>query len=169
MDGNKPRAWNAFHSGLLACTLVRTLGITGLLFLQFGCAQVATIRNVTPAPPSAGTANGIGIANEEEQRSHPEAALSRDLDVAARSWAELKRNPANTEARNLYNYSVARVVSLLQATGQLPRAGEARIGTGSNVYLLTYDSDIKYVADPRNCHFVPADELTGNGGSRPDP
>jgi pimeloyl-ACP methyl ester carboxylesterase len=51
------------------------------------------------------------------------------------------------------------VVSLLQATGKLPRAGATRIETGSHAYLLTYGSDIKYVADPRNCHFVPADEL----------
>jgi len=34
MECNKHRRWNAFHSGLLTCTLVRTLGITGLLFLD---------------------------------------------------------------------------------------------------------------------------------------
>jgi pimeloyl-ACP methyl ester carboxylesterase len=143
--------------------IIKSLSLAAVLVCQFGCTQLATVRNVTPTPPSIAGSNPYGLATKEEQRRNPESALSRDLEVAARSWAELKRNPANTQAVQLYNYSTARAVSLLQSTGKLPRAGSARIGTGSNVYLLTYGSDIKYVADPRNVYFVPADELAISG------
>jgi pimeloyl-ACP methyl ester carboxylesterase len=140
--------------------VVRNLGLAVVLLSQFACSQLATIKNVTPVPPTAGTASAASLATKEEQRSNPDAALSRDLDVAASSWAELKRNPANTQAKELYNYSTGRVVSLLQFSNKLPRAGAVTIGTESNSYRLSYGSDIKYVADPRNVHFVPADELT---------
>jgi pimeloyl-ACP methyl ester carboxylesterase len=147
----------------LPVSVLRNLGLAVSLLFQFGCSQLATIKNVTPVAPSVGTPEASGLATKEEQRSSPEAALSRDLGAAARSWAELKQNPANTQAQQLYNYSTGRVISLLQFTNKLPRAGAVRIGSGSNIYLLTYGSDIKYVADPRNVHFVPADELAISG------
>ena len=86
--------------------VLRNLGLTSVLVFQFGCSQLATVRNVMPTPPNVGTANASGFATKEEQRRNPNEALSRDFDVAARSWAELKRNPANTQANQLYNYSV---------------------------------------------------------------
>jgi pimeloyl-ACP methyl ester carboxylesterase len=147
----------------LLVSVLRKAGLAGVLVFQFACSQPATIRNVTPAPPSVGTANATGLATEEEQRSNPDAALSRDLDVAANSWAELRRNSANAQAKELYNYSTARVVSLLQFSNKLPYAGATTIGTGSHAYRLTVGSDIKYVVDPRSCHFVPADELAVSG------
>jgi pimeloyl-ACP methyl ester carboxylesterase len=143
--------------------IIKSLSLAAVFVYQFGCTQLAIVKNVRPTPPSVAASNVSGLATREEQQRNPEAVLSRDLDVAARSWAELKRNPANTQAVQLYNYSTARAVSLLQSTGKLPHAGSTRIGTGSNVYRLTYGSDIKYVADPRNVHFVPADELAISG------
>jgi pimeloyl-ACP methyl ester carboxylesterase len=133
-----------------------------LVFLS-ACSQLATVRNVTPTPPSVPTRSGISLADKREADRNPGSALSRDLDVASRAWTQMKGDPANLQARQLYNYSVGRIVSLLQATGDLPRADAVTIGTGSNVYRLTYGSDIQYVADPRNCHFVPADELAISG------
>jgi hypothetical protein len=125
------------------------------------CSQLATIKNVTPVAP---VATGSGSpASETEQKQNPEAALASDLDVAAKAWADLKRNPADTQAKQLYNYSVARVVSLFQSTGKLPKAGTITAGTGSRAYRLTYTSDVKAFADPAQSHFVPADELAVSG------
>jgi pimeloyl-ACP methyl ester carboxylesterase len=129
------------------------------VILFAGCAQLATIKNVEPASPNVGTLSAASLPTEREQRADPEAALSRYLAIASKAWAELERDPSNAEALQLYNYSVGRVVSLVQITGKLPRAGAAVIGTGPNSYKLTYASDIKFVADPRNVHLVPADEL----------
>jgi hypothetical protein len=80
-------------------------------------------------------------AVDSDARRDPEAALSRDLDICSKAWSDLKRDPADASARQLYNYSVARIVSLLQATGKLERAGT--IGTGANAYKLTFASDLK--------------------------
>lgn len=144
--------------GLLSASLPGNLRLVTVSVFLSACSQLATVKNVTPTPPS-----GSSLASESEAERNPESALSRDLDVAARAWAELKRDPANLQARQLYNFSVSRVVSLIQTTGKLPRAGSVTIGTGSKAYLLTYGSDIKFVADPRNCHFIPADELAIGG------
>jgi len=155
MKGSVEPHWAA------AMPMLKNLGLLTIFVFECACSQLATVTRVTPTPPNVGIASASSIA--EEQRRNPDAALSRDLEVAAKSWAELKRNPADAQAEQLYNYSTGRVVSLLQSTGKLPAAGATRIGTGSNAYLLTYGSDIKYVADPRHVHFVPADELIISG------
>jgi hypothetical protein len=75
----------------------------------------------------------------------------------------LKRDPGNAQSRELYNYSVARVVSLLQGTWKLQDARAVTIGTGSSAYHLTFSSDIKLFDNPRECHFIPADERALSG------
>jgi len=155
----KRRGLSAAQSKLTPRSLPRNFGLAAVFVFLSACAQLATVKNVTPTPPSATAPNGGSLASEKEADSNPEAALSRDLDVAAKAWVELKRNPQNSQAIQLYNYSVARVVSLVQATGKLSHAGAVTISTGPNNYLLTFGSDIKFVSDPRNCHLIPADEL----------
>jgi hypothetical protein len=115
------------------------------------------------SPPDGGAISAGSFPTEREARQDPEAAISRDLDICSKAWSDLKRDPSNSGALQLYNYSVARIVSLLQATGKLERAGSVTIGTGAKAYRLTFGSDIKFVSDPRNCHFVPADELAISG------
>ena len=124
---------------------------------------MSTVKNVEPAPPAVGMVSAANLPTEKVQRSDPETALSRYLAVAAKALADLKRDPSNAGALQLYNYSVARVVSLVQVTGKLPRAGAVIIGTGPTAYRLAYANDIKFVADPGNVHLVPADELAVAG------
>src|SRR5258705_12327133 len=107
-------------------------------FLFSACAQLATVKNVEPLPPAEGTTSAGSFLTEREARQDPEAALSRDLDICSKAWSDLKRDPADSGARQLYNYSVARIVSLLQATGKLSWAGSVTIGTGANAYKLTF-------------------------------
>ena len=47
----------------------------------------------------------------------------------------------------------------MQKTGKLPYVGAAVIGTDPTSFKLTYHSDVKSVADPRNVLLVPADEV----------
>ena len=131
--------------------------IAALLFS--GCAQLSTLKNVEPAAPSIGKISPAGLPTERLQRADPEAALSRYLAIAAKALADLRREPSNTAALQLYSYSVGRVVSLVQKTGKLPYVGAAVIGTDPTSFKLTYHSDVKSVADPRNVLLVPADEV----------
>ena len=127
------------------------------------CAQVATVKNVTPVPPSAAAVSGPHAASARDEERSPEVALSQDLNVAARAWVALEQDPRNARSRQLYNYSVGRVVSLLQDTWKLPDAGAVTIRTGSSAYHLTVSSDIKLFDNPQQCHFIPADELALSG------
>src|SRR5271166_6436647 len=144
-------------------TMVRVISFALAAVLLSACAQLATVKNVEPLPPAAATISAGSFPTEREARRDPDGALSRYLDICSTAWSDLKRNSADSGARQLYNYSVARIVSLLQATGKLERAGSVTIGTGAKAYRLTFGSDIKFVSDPRNCHFVPADELAISG------
>jgi pimeloyl-ACP methyl ester carboxylesterase len=143
--------------------MVRLIALAFIVVLISACAQLATVKNVEPLPPSGGTIAASSFPTESEAKQDPESALSRYLNICSKAWSDLKRDPTDSGARQRYNYSVARIVSLLQATGKLERAGSVTIGTGANAYRLTFGSDIKFVADPRNCHFVPADELAISG------
>jgi pimeloyl-ACP methyl ester carboxylesterase len=144
-------------------TIVRVLPLALAAVLFSACAQIATIKNAQPVPPAGETTPSGSFPTENEARRDPQSALYRNLDIASRAWAELSRNPSNSSARLQYNYAVARIVSLLQATGKMERAGAVTIGTRAQVFRLTFTSDLKAFADPRNCRFVPADELAISG------
>jgi pimeloyl-ACP methyl ester carboxylesterase len=141
----------------------RLVSLVGIVVLLSACAQVATVKNVRPLPPSVAAVSGTRPASARDEERSPDVALSQDLDVAAKVWAALKRDPGNAQSRELYNYSVGRVVSLLQSTWKLQDAGAVTIGTGSSAYHLTFSSDIKLFDNPRECHFIPADELALSG------
>jgi len=141
----------------------RFVPLAGAVAFLAACAQVATVKSITPAPPKVAAVPGVQPASARDEERNPEAALSRDLDVAARTWAALKQDPDKAQSRQLYNYSVGRVVSLLQATLKLPNAKALTIRTGSGAYHLTFGSDIKLFDNPQQCQFIPADELTLSG------
>jgi PBP1b-binding outer membrane lipoprotein LpoB len=132
------------------------VAIAAVLFTS--CAQVATVRNIEPAQPSATSISARNFPTERDARQDPEAALSQNLEIAAAAWADLVRNPSN-RAVQVYNHSVGRITSLLQTTGKLPRAVAVTVGTGLGSYKLTFTSDVRDFADPQTSHFIPADEL----------
>ena len=104
-----------------------------------------------------------GSRRKANQGRDPQAAIYRNLEIASRAWSDLSRDPNDSSARLQYNYAVARLVSLLQATGKMQQAGAVTIGTGAQSFKLTFTSDLKSFVDPRNCRFVPADELAISG------
>jgi pimeloyl-ACP methyl ester carboxylesterase len=127
------------------------------------CAQVATVTNVEPHAPSTASISAHRFPTERETKQDPEAALSQNLEIAAAAWADLARNPSNDRAVQAYNYSVGRIVSMVQSTGKLAHAGPVVVGTGPGTYKLTFMSDVKDFADPQSSHFIPADELAISG------
>jgi pimeloyl-ACP methyl ester carboxylesterase len=135
--------------------------LTAILFAS--CAQLATVRNVEPHAPGNASVSARSFPTEREARQDPEAVLSKNLEIAATAWSDLARDPSNDRAVQAYNYSLGRIVSLLQSTGKLSRAGTVPIRSGTSAYKLTFTSDEKNFADPRICHFIPADELALSG------
>jgi len=141
----------------------RVISVALACALFTGCAQLATIRNVEPKAPRIASVSVPGFPTEREARQDPEAALSKNLEIAAAAWNDLARNPSNDQALQTYNYSLGRIVSLLQLTGKLSRAGAVTVGSGATAYKLTFTSEVKNFSDPRICHFIPADELALSG------
>jgi hypothetical protein len=88
----------------------RLVALAGVFVLLSACAQVATVKNVKPLPPSVAAVSGTRLASARDEERSPEVALSHDLDVAAKAWAALKEDPGKAQSRELYNYSVGRVV-----------------------------------------------------------
>ena len=62
------------------------------------CAQVATVRNIEPRAPSTASISAHSFPTEREARQDPEAALSEDVEIAARAWADLTRDPSDDRA-----------------------------------------------------------------------
>jgi pimeloyl-ACP methyl ester carboxylesterase len=133
------------------------------IVLFTSCAQVATVRNVEPRAPGVGNVSAHSFPTKRDARQDPETALSQTLEIAAKAWADLARDPANERAVQVYNYSIGRITSLLQSTGKLPRAGAVSIGAGASAYQLTFASEVRDFADPQTAHFIPADELAISG------
>jgi pimeloyl-ACP methyl ester carboxylesterase len=144
-------------------TIVRAVPLALAAVLFSACAQIATLRNAKPIPPVGTTTPAGGFPTESDATRNPQAAIYRDLEIASRAWSDLSRNPNNSSARLQYNYAVARLISLLQTTGKMEQAGAVTIGSGAQTFRLTFTSDFKSLIDPRNCRFVPADELAISG------
>jgi len=141
----------------------RVIPVTLAGILLTSCAQLATIRNVEPPAPSVASVSGRSFPTERASSQDPEAALAHDLGTAATAWADLGRDPSDGGAVQEYNYSVGRIVSLLQSTGKLSDAGSVKISTGARGYKLAFRSDVKDFAGTQSCHFIPADELAISG------
>ena len=141
----------------------RVISVSLAAVLFTSCAQLASIRNVEPRAPSTAGVSTRSFPAEREARQDLEAALSQNLEIAAAAWPDLARNPSNDRAVQVYNYSVARIVSMVQSTGKLAHAGAVMVGTGPGTYKLTFTSDVKDFADPQSSHFIPADELAISG------
>src|SRR5260370_36552409 len=129
------------------------------IVLFTSCAQAPTVRNVEPRTPRVRNISAPSFPPKRDARQDPETALSQTLEIAAKAWADLTRDPSNDRAVQVYNYSVGRITSLLQSTGKLPRAGAVTIGAGASAYQLTFTSGAKAFADPQPPHFIPPDDL----------
>ncbi len=141
-----------------------TRSIWFLIFasLAAGCAPLARVNNVRPAPP-AGAFAQTEFPTGRETRRTPAQALSREVSISEIAWRRLRRNPNDDAARQVYNYAVGRTVSLLQTNGKLPDAGHTTIGSDGDARRLTFVSDLRFFSDPRTTSFVPADELEVRG------
>jgi pimeloyl-ACP methyl ester carboxylesterase len=137
-----------------------SVAIIAVLFTS--CAQVATVKEIEPSVPGTGVSSASFPAEREERRD-PNAALSQNLEIAAAAWADLLRNPSNQGAVQAYNYSLGRIISLLQATGKLSHTEPVTVGTYPRNYELTFASDVGDFADPKTARFIPADELAISG------
>ena len=128
-----------------------------------GCAHIATVKNTTPRAPVAGDQQQELQKSTRVQESDPLHGLGGYLDTAHSAFDRLQQNPTDKQARDLYNYSVARAVEVIEAARLDPwdRAVEVPAANGS--YSLTAVKSANPDRNPPNYQLIPADTLVIGG------
>ena len=136
--------------------------------LTSGCAQYASVSERRPNFPASLAADGGGLAKRlkaalQKRKSQPAAGLSSLLLEARAASRELATNPANSTARDTYNFSVARIVDTLQQAQLAPWEAPLRIPSSDGELILTAKKDSRPGWNPALYKFVPADQFDVHG------
>ena len=135
-----------------------------------GCAQYASVSEKRPeyhplrsvASALTSVEHGITTAMREERRN-PLVAVGDYLSVAQAAAAELERHPADTAARDDYNFAVARVLGTIKQAKLDPVSKPLRVPAKGGDYVLTIRPDPRPQWNPALYTFVPADEFDVKG------
>ncbi len=135
-----------------------------------GCAQYASVSERRPqfrplrsmALVLGSVEQGITTAMREE-RSKPLVAVGYYLSAAQAAAAELERNPADTTARDDYNFAVARVLGTIKQAKLDPISKPLRVPAKGGDYFLSIKPDPRPQWNPALYTFVPADEFDVKG------
>jgi pimeloyl-ACP methyl ester carboxylesterase len=148
-----------------------TLMSFGFALALFGCcgcaAHLATVKIKTPrlsatvaSEASLGPATEFLAAAKNEQ---PLSALGHDLLAARISANVLERFPNNESARNIYNFSAARIVQDTARAGIEPWRHPINIGTGEGKYVFSSPKPADAEHDPSRYDLFPTDTLEISG------
>lgn len=150
--------------------IVTRLTIAALSLVLAGCTQYATISQTKPRfrPVRATVGALVSVARdiEEAQRKQgrePLAAAGEYLTAADLAQRELTRNPANTAARDAYNFAIARVMSIIQEAKLDPWSKPLRVPTTGGDFFLTHKPDPRPQWNPALYDFTPADQFDLKG------
>ncbi len=147
----------------------RLLLVTFVLSLS-GCAHIATVKPTTPRLAASGTREpalvsaGQQLRNaQEEALRDPLHALGGYLAAAQTAFNQLARHPGDRGARDLYNFSVARAIGVIEDAHLDPwnHALVAPAATGD--YTLTTKRQVGTDRDPAAYEIIPSDSLTIGG------
>jgi len=135
-----------------------------------GCAQYASVSEKRPefhplrsvASALVSVEQGITTALRKE-RGEPLAALGEYLAAAQAAARQLERNPADTAARDDYNFAVARVLGTIKRAKLEPWAHPLRVPAPGGDFVLSFKPDPRPQWNPALYTFVPADQFDVKG------
>jgi pimeloyl-ACP methyl ester carboxylesterase len=116
--------------------------------LLAGCAQYVSVKEVEPKR-----------AGFDMNAAEPHAKLERNLIAAEAAWKRLDANPADQEARNDYNFAVARVCGVLRDSKLAPWTAPVKAGSRT----LAWKPDSRPDWDPSHYEIIPTDRLKLRG------
>jgi pimeloyl-ACP methyl ester carboxylesterase len=148
--------------------ILKSVGLALVLFGGCGCAaHLATVQTRAPrlsatvaSEAPLGPATAFLAAAENEQ---PLPALSHDLLAARISYHVLERFPNNESARNIYNFSAARIVQDAKRAGIEPWRHPISIGTDEGKYVFSSPKPADADHDPSRYDLFPTDTLQISG------
>ncbi len=132
-----------------------------------GCAKLAVVSDKPPAsfPLTSGPNRGVAETidrGQRAERNQPLVALGSFIAAAQDSLHELDRNPANIEARQSYNFAVARMFSVIRNAKLDPWTAPMRVGANGE-FTLTWKRDPRPEWNLALYELIPADELNIKG------
>jgi pimeloyl-ACP methyl ester carboxylesterase len=140
------------------------------LLVLTGCTQIATVKPTTPRFATTGNQEP-GLATAENRLrdaanlkgSNPLQALGNYLVSAHTASNRLRQNPDDTQARDLYNFAVARSIGVIQEAHLNPWDQALSVPTPEGVYSLTSVRHPKTDRDPAEYEIIPSDSLVIGG------
>lgn len=94
-----------------------------------------------------------------QQKREPLKAIGEFLSAAQTGQEQLARDPANTAARDTYNFAVARVVGTIQQAELNPWSQPLRVPAAGGDVVLTHTRDVDPRYNPAHYDLIPADQL----------
>ncbi len=115
------------------------------------CTHLATVKEVEPRLA------GVKVSTGKD----PLANLDHWIGSAEAAWRKLERDPADSVARDAYNFAVARICTNLRETKLTPWNAPVRVGS----HTLAWKHDPRPERHPAKYEFIPADQLVIHGKS----
>lgn len=143
--------------------------LTGVLLLA-SCTQIATVKQATPRFAVVGTQDQQLASAEQQLReaqklegSDPLRALGNYLASAQLAFDQLRRRPANKRARDVYNFSVARSIDVIESAGLNPWDRLLTVPAPTGQYSLTTIRHAGPDRNPADYQLIPADSVVIGG------
>lgn len=147
-----------------------TLFALSLGLVLSGCAQYASVSERRPQfHPLRSMASSLMSVEQRirtalrKERGEPLAALGEYLAAAQTAARELERNPADTVARDDYNFAVARAIGTIKRAKLEPWEHPLRVPAPDGDFVLAFKPDPRPQWNPALYTFVPADQFDVKG------
>jgi len=147
----------------------RLLILAGLLALT-SCASIVTVKTTTPRFTPIGSQETALVDAERRlqngaqlTRTDPLRALGYYLDSAQTALAQLRRHPGDKQARDLYDFAVARSIEVIEAANLDPWDRVLKVPAPSGEYSLTSVRHPEPDRNPSGYEIIPSDSITIGG------
>jgi len=135
-----------------------------------GCATYSKVSERRPRFRPIASAVGR-LANAEAaiakalqlDRSNPLAALDEYMSAAETALRQFERNPRDENARNAYNFAVARIIATIRDAKLDPWTQQLRVPASGGDFVLTHKPDPRPQWNPALYSFTPADQFDVHG------
>lgn len=128
-------------SRLKTCRRLRTAFAVAAIFASCGCAHLATVKTTHARVPTVVSSQSeLTLAKQHlaaAERAQPLVALGDDLSAAQLSLQILDKQPNDSSARSIYNFSVARAVENVERANIRPWQRSVSVTVDQTSYLLT--------------------------------
>ncbi|CAN5797484.1 hypothetical protein BH11VER1_BH11VER1_34020 [soil metagenome] len=134
------------------------------------CAQLVNLRTVRPTPPVLVSADenlrramtAIAEGKQAEKRE-PLAAIADYLSAVESASLRLSKQPQDSEAQQVYNFALARVLSVIHDHKIPPWTQPLEVKSTRGTYRMLPMHDALHRWDPANYDLIPVDSFQVGG------